>query len=399
MSELQTLLARAAELRGARQPALLATVVHTEGSTYRRPGARLLLDESGWRAGTVSGGCLEADLLETAWTRLAEYDHRPLLISYDTRRDGDILWGSGTGCGGAVEVLLERLPDEDTPGSVNTLAFLQRCLTQRRAAVVGTVIRSDHADLPVGTHFCCAEDENEDDATLFDAQRDANLKSEIRCLVRTALVEKCSSWKTLRPENDAAKGRAVELFIEYVPPPPALVIFGTGHDVIPVVRLARALGWHVTVAGRRGTLGGAKELATLADAFIAQSDARVGPDTLALVMTHNYLADFGLLETLLPLRPRYLGLLGPAARRERLLRDLEGAGNPVRRWAQNAPLHAPAGLDIGAETPEEIALAIVAEMQAVLAGRVGGALRESRQPIHALAADGENAPAHRLAAS
>lgn len=393
MSELQTLLVRAAELRAARRPALLATVVRTEGSTYRRPGARLLLDENGWQAGTLSGGCLEADLLETAWARLAENGDRPLLISYDTRRDGDILWGSGTGCGGAVEVLAERLPVEDTPGSVNTLAFLQNCQTRRRVAAIGTVIHSESVGVPVGTHFCCTNDDG-GDAKFFGFSCDEPLRSEMRRLVGAAIEERRSGWRFVRGAED----RGIELFIEFVPPPPSLVVFGTGHDVIPVVRLARALGWHVTVAGRRGTLGAATELAALADAFVAQSEATVGLDTLALVMTHNYLADFGLLETLLPLRPRYLGLLGPAARRERLLRDLEKTGMPVRGWTRSTTLHAPAGLDIGAETPEEIALAIVAEMQAALAGRCGGALRESRQPIHALRAD-ENAPARRLAAS
>ncbi len=379
-SELQTVLRIGAELRAAGQPAFLATVVRTRGSTYRRPGARLLLDARGWRAGTVSGGCLEADLLESAWTRVNENGGRPLLIEYDTQRDGDILWGSGTGCGGAVEVLLERLPPGDgDAGATDPLLFLAESQRRREAAAVVTVIRSSTATAPpVGTHWYFAGQ-----AESFSKMGEcpAEFASALHAGVQGALALGRSRWETL-PGASGEPGADVEVFIEIIPPPPALVVFGTGHDVVPIVRLTKALGWHVTVAGRRGTSGAARVLESLADAFVPHSAAVVGPETLALVMTHNYLADFGLLETLLPQQPRYLGLLGPAARRDRLLRDLAEAGKPGFVPAHRAWLHAPAGLDIGAETPEEIALAIVAEMQAVLAGRNGGTLRESRRPIH-----------------
>ncbi|MBV9659337.1 MAG: XdhC family protein [Verrucomicrobia bacterium] len=371
MNEFQALLAAAAELRAARRRALLATIVRTRGSTYRRPGARLLLDENGWRAGTVSGGCLEAELLESAWQRVTANGGRPVALEYDTVRDGDLLWGHGSGCGGAATVLLEFLPPE-APADV--LTFLADCRARRQGAAVMTVVRSDDEELPVGERLGLAADGR------------AELGNHRRLLpgARAALRAQRSRSVAL----DGAGEDAVEAFAEYVPPPPALVIFGTGHDAVPVVRLARSLGWRVTVGGRRGTHGAAQTLAALADDF--QSAAAVAEavqaDTLALVMTHHYLEDLSLLQTLIQRAPRYLGLLGPAARRDRLLRDLRKL-MPAATALPLPRLHAPAGLDLGAESPEEIALSIVAEMQAVLAGRVGGSLCVSQQPIHPPAAE------------
>jgi len=177
-----------------------------------------------------------------------------------------------------------------------------------------------------------------------------------------------------------------DVFVEVIEPPVPLLVFGSGPDAVPLVRLARELGWHVTVADERpaaasgGRFPGADATLTCAPEAVPE---RAGLDarTVAVLMTHNYLQDLRLLEVLLPLPVRYLGILGPKRRTERMLGDLRKQGlEPSEDWLGR--LHSPAGLDIGADTPEGIALAIVAEINAVLAGRTGGPLRERDGPIY-----------------
>lgn len=376
MTDLRAILAAAPALRAAGCPALLATVVRTRGSTYRKAGARMLLGRDGSRLGTVSGGCVEADLIETAWERVDAAGGRPIVVEYDTERDGDIVWGHGSGCAGTVEILLETLPVEEPPAEGgDLLAFLDESLRARRSAVVATVVRTNGGGGPefpvrVGDRLLLRGGE-------MVVASDADLRQTLLGPGEETLRAGKSRWTQ-------AAGGALEVFCEYVPPPPALVVFGTGQDALPVVRLARELGWHVTVAGRRGTLGAGKALAAAADAFVPEAEGVRGVDgeTLALVMTHQYLTDLGLLAALLPREPRYLGLLGPSARRDKLLHDLARDTGFRPTSEQLARFHAPAGLDVGAEGPGEIALAIVAEMRAVLAGRPGGALRDRSPERH-----------------
>jgi xanthine/CO dehydrogenase XdhC/CoxF family maturation factor len=177
-----------------------------------------------------------------------------------------------------------------------------------------------------------------------------------------------------------------DVLLEYHPSPVSLVVFGGGPDAVPLVRLAKTLGWQVTVVDAR--------VAAASRVRFPEADTVIvcGPEevrlhvpltshSIAVVMTHNYRRDLTLLQMLLPSPVRYLGLLGARARAERLLRDLSRTGL-VASPEQLRRIHAPAGLDLGAEGPEEIALAIVAEIKATLACRPAGPLRERSGPIH-----------------
>lgn len=350
MQELPSILKEWSGGAGA-QGCVLATVVHVEGSAYRRPGARMLIRPDGSRTGTISGGCLEGDVARKAawWTASGE----PVLRVYDTTSDDDAVWAFGLGCNGVIYVLLERV---DTPAAGELLAHLEKMQSEKREDVVATVVRgAAHSRFRTGSHF-------------FGS---GNLPREFAPAARAVLAARRSRL---------LHAAGADIFVEYIGPPPRLVVFGAGHDVIPVVAAAATLGWDITVADVRSGYAkpdrfpGAQNVVVLPpDANLR--DVRIDSDTAVVLMTHNFPLDTKLLPQLLPLQPRYLGLLGPKKRAERLFEDIDT--DPLRY-----DVHAPIGLDIGGDSPDAIALSIVAEVQAALSGRSGGELRWSRGPIH-----------------
>ncbi|MBL9202243.1 MAG: XdhC family protein, partial [Opitutaceae bacterium] len=197
--------------------------------------------------------------------------------------------------------------------------------------------------------------------------------------------EDLARWGTrlAAPGDCADPGR---LFAETVLPPTALVIYGAGDDAQPLARLARELGWHLSVADPRAALATPRRFPTADRIVVAPAHelvAKTAPDaaTLAVVMTHHYVHDVPLIRDLIGRPLAYLGLLGPRQRAEKILSDLAAQGIAISP-AQRARLHAPVGLDLGADGPEQVALAILAEMQAVLTGRDARPLRERTRPIH-----------------
>ncbi len=372
MKELQVIIDVWEELKRSGKTAVLATIVAVRGSTYRHPGARLLMSGDRQMVGLLSGGCLEADLAERARDVLASGD--PTLVTYDLSSVTDIVWGLGLGCNGTVQVLIERLPSASGP---DPLAFVADCLRRKQVGVLATLFCvNGQVNGRVGARLMLHPDhpvtENLGDAELADA---------ILADAQEALQEGRSAVKVYQ----LSRGHA-EVFIEVVQPPVSLVLFGGGPDAVPVVRLAKELGWHVAVVDHRPAYA-TRDRFPHADAVVLsppeevperlQMDAR----TVAVVMTHHYLHDLGLLKRLLPTPIRYLGVVGPKSRTERLLEELRAQGI-VPAGDQLTRLYGPAGLDIGPEAPEQIALAIVAEIQAVLAGRAGGSLRDRKGPIH-----------------
>ena len=333
----------------------LVTIVRAEGSTYRRAGARMLVREDGTTEGSISGGCLEADAVERALAVIATGE--PIVVVYDTRSDADAVWGHGLGCNGLVEALIEPAPAARDWG--------------RRRAGVAAVFRVGGAGARVGARVSVAEDGEIETSGVEDRALEARLVDAAREAMRTG--HSCTI------EVEARAGR-VAAFVEAVRPPLSLVVFGAGHDALPVVRLAREMGWRVTVVDHRPSFARAERFAAGVEVVLARPDGArdlvaVDAHTAAVVMTHNYLVDLELLEWLLDAPATYVGLLGPKRRAERLLGDLGREANDR--------LHAPVGLDLGAETPEEIALAIVAEIQAERAGRAGASLRARAGRIHA----------------
>jgi len=312
--------------------AVLATLSHVEGSSSRRPGARLLLTVDGRRIGSISGGCLEDDVAEHARAVLA--GGGPRTVTYDTSTENDPLWGVGVGCHGVVHVLIEPLPPAPPWAGV-----LRENLCRRVPTELAVVWAESAGD-----------------------RRGTFLAGDLPPLTTSGV------------------------FRQTVLPPVPLVVFGAGNNAQPLVRFAKDLGWHVTVVDPRPAMAAAARFPEADAIVVARPDAipsplDLGPDTVAVIMTHHYAHDLPLLRHLLPRPLAYLGLLGSRPRAEKILSDLAADGLAVTPDLR-ARLHAPVGLDLGAATPEEVALAIVAEIQAVLTGRDARPLRERRRPIH-----------------
>ena len=326
MKELQSILAALAQHQA--KAAVLATLVRVEGSSYRRPGARLLLLEDGTRCGSISGGCLEDDVVTRAQAVLAS--GKPQTVVYDTTSENDLVWGTGLGCHGIVRVLLEKLPP---------------------APVWAAVLR-------------------------------ANLSAGRDTLLAVGYDEPAALGTQLAADEKNSAG----IFLETVAPPTPLVIFGAGDDARPLSRFAKELGWHVTIADSRPGYVTAARFPEADEFAVGHSGSpttgvALSPRTVAVIMTHRYKDDLPLLRALLPQPLAYLGLLGPKKRAERMLETLGHEG--LRITAEmHARLHAPVGLDLGATTPETVALSILAEIQARLGGRTPIHLRERTAPIH-----------------
>jgi xanthine/CO dehydrogenase XdhC/CoxF family maturation factor len=331
----------------AGQPLALVTVVATEGSTYSKAGRHLIIRMSGEHAGLVSGGCLEGDLAEHAREVMSEGGSR--LLTYDMRDDADALWGMGVGCNGLIEVLLQKLDAENQWAPFTALAD---ALSNREPRGITMVIESEAEDIPAGS--LCVRDQS----------------GEI--IAGTALPP--------LPEQLPAKVRdgAVTLIHWQTHPWPRLLILGAGPDAEPVCSMAGELGWQISVADHRPALLEAGDFAAADERLVveaAQLASTIDLDAFSacLVMSHHLDTDSTYMQQLAAhfiQRPgRYLGVLGPAARREKILSTIQNPPPGFAEW-----LRGPVGLDIGADSPEGIALSVLSEIQACDAGRPGGTI-------------------------
>ncbi len=372
MKEIRDILSAATEGRARGERAALATVVRVRGSTYRREGARLLIRADGSTVGSISGGCLEGDVAEVARDVMAT--GQPRLLTYDLTSDDDAVWGLGLGCNGAIDVFVERISAD---AGVDLLALLQDTITHRRTLAVATVIASPPGGPVPGARIVVPED-GEPRGQLGDPAVAARVVAASRAHI-------AAGRSGVLPVE--TPGGAGEVFIEVVAPPLPLLVCGAGHDARPLVRLAHELGWWVTVADSRPAFA-TRERFPEADEVVRVDDeeipraVRIDRQTFVVVMTHNFLHDRTILRGLLGTPARYIGLLGPRARTERLLRELASEGITLAD-AQRSRLYGPVGLDLGAESPEEIALSIASEILAVQRGRGVTSLRSRPGPIHA----------------
>jgi xanthine/CO dehydrogenase XdhC/CoxF family maturation factor len=325
-------------------PMALATIVRTEGSTYRKAGARILIAADGGSSGLLSGGCLEGELRELANQVMAS--GQPHRHWFDTRND-DPVWGLGLGCEGAMDVWIEPV---NAGNGFGPLPYLQRCLEGGVTGTLVTVIGGAATPQQLGRHGFHPEP------------------------ARDALAEALQIHSQSAPgiRSIPVEGRKLDCFVTPIELPIRVLLCGAGRDVIPVHAFVAALGWSVTVYDHRPVyadpalfpqagavlLGRPEELEQRVD--LQRIDA-------AVIMSHHLASDVAYLDVLSRFGLRYIGLLGPATRRERILRDL---GRPLGR-AETA-VYGPVGLDIGASTPEAIALSIVAQMHAALSVRDGG---------------------------
>jgi xanthine dehydrogenase accessory factor len=380
MNELQSITSAYAQAYASGEHAALATVISVEGSAYRRPGARMLIAESGRTVGTISGGCLERDVVERA-TQVME-SRAALIVEYDTRGNEDIVWGLGLGCNGVVRILLESL--HEGSAGVRALQFISDCLRERKCGLLATVITGTESQ-PGGEDYAVEVGER----MLFDEELNVCGQSlaarALAARVREDALEILAGKRALMRSYEEGCGRT-EIFFDVIKASRALVIFGAEHDALPLVRPARTLGWRVTVVDTRARKATKERFAEADEVLLCRAEdvaAQVSltENTAIVVMTHNYLDDIELLRALVPSPVFYLGVLGPKQRTSKLLEEIgvDRFGLTASRFAR---LHSPIGMDIGAETPEEIALAIICEIKAVCAGRDGGFLRDRDAPIH-----------------
>lgn len=368
MKELQEIIARFRELPASEQ-VVLATVVDVRGSSYRLPGARMLTDENGNSLGTISGGCLEADVLERAKKVLQT--GVPQVIAYDTRDNENSVFGLQMGCNGIIRVLLET-------GRDNFLFdFVENCFTERKNAVIATLIAApEKFALSLGTRYFFGNES-------FSGENSENLEfsSELEQSARQVLETKRSRCEIYQTPNGE-----VEFFIESIEPPIALLVFGAGFDAGPVATFAKNLGWRVTIVDHRAAFATGERFAEADEVLISSPEnlsenLTLDENSVAVIMTHNYNRDREILRFLLESNVAYVGALGPKKRTEKLLEELNAEG--VNFTAEQLEkLYAPVGLDIGASTPEAIALSIIAEIHSVLSNREGGFLRRRQSSIY-----------------
>ncbi|MDQ2731947.1 MAG: XdhC family protein [Armatimonadota bacterium] len=372
MRELQAILESWRAIRESGGGALLATVVEVSGSTYRRPGARMMMTPDHWLAGSISGGCLEGSLLDEAWLRTQD---GPTVVTYDSTSDDDIVWGFGLGCRGMVRVIVERL----APDFHNPLRFVEECFERRQAGALATVLSSiGTSGAKVGSRLFLHAD-----GSHRSSIQDPALQASLLQDARVTLSSNRSSRKDY-PEP----GGNVEVFLEVIHPPQSLLVFGAGHDAVPLVRLAKEMGWHVTVVDWRPNYASFQRFPEADQRVVCQpgsigDELRLDSDAAAIVMTHHYLHDQEIVRTLSGSPVRFIGMLGPRSRTDRLLSELAEEGVTLSEDRRDA-IHGPVGLDIGADSPETIALAIVAEVEAALSARPGGFLRDRQGPLHGL---------------
>lgn len=350
----------------------LATVVHLEGSSYRRPGARMLITENGQLTGAISGGCLEGDALRKAMLVITE--KKTMLVTYDTMDEDDAKFGVGLGCNGIIQVLIEPI-DPAKPN--NPVQFLKTIIAKRQKAVLVTLFSlQDKKNPQPGTCLLITEDGNITD----------NVPSLNDILVNDAkdvFIRQASSFK-----NYLASGETnnITAFIEFIKPAVSLVVIGAGSDVMPLIAMADVLGWKSSVVDGRANYARQERFPSACLVLVSKPEnvleqITIDDQTVFVLMTHNYNYDMAMLKALVERNVVYIGMLGPKKKLDRILEELKDEGLNLTEQ-QLSVIHGPVGLDIGAETPEEIALSIIAEIKAVLSGRQGKLLKDSVEVIH-----------------
>jgi xanthine dehydrogenase accessory factor len=341
--------------RLAGRPMVMATVLRTSGPTYSKPGALMLICGSGEYAGVLTGGCLEGDLSERSRAVLTE--GRAVLTTYDMRSPDDLLFGLGSGCEGAIDILLQRL---DAFGRWQPMDRLGQAWREQRAVSLALVGRSSDLRWPGGSGVF-----GDDGLTFGSAGADRASAACLRALAQQASAQKASHLVT-----QALPG--VDLLSLYQAPPSQMLLLGAGPDAQPVAELAAFLGWQISVVDHRAHYARA---ARFPAARVVLDTGPIGLSELlngeqvpqfdtAIIMSHHFATDLAYLRVIAQTEIPYVGLLGPIVRRERLLDELGPTAARLR-----PRLRAPVGLDLGAAGPEAIALAIVAEVQGTLAGR------------------------------
>jgi len=372
MRELDAIIAQYELLKSEGTESVLATLVHVEGSSYRRAGARMLVDEFGNITGAISGGCLEGDALRKALHALHQQKNK--LVTYDTSDEDDAVIGAQLGCNGIIQVLFEPLDYRDNRNPcelLKTLVFQNKPL-----AIVVQFDLNKQKDQP-GTTLLI-----EEDLKYLGKEPDKEVFELILEQARLALKNNNPLFAEFSIGNEAR-----HVFIQNYEPPVKLIIVGAGNDAQILARQADLLGWEVIVIDGRPTHANKARFAGSCQVIVAKPEEtmeNIEIDTRScfVLMSHNYNYDMAILKLLLAQSQiPYIGILGPLKKYQKMLGELKEEGSDLKEEILNK-IYAPVGLEIGAETPAGIGLSILAEIQGVLTGKSARPLREKSSPIH-----------------
>ena len=363
MNELKNIIRKYEDLKTGNLQCVLATVVRVEGSSYRRAGARMIVDEAGNMFGAISGGCLEGDALKKAL--LALHRNEKKLIVYDTSDENDAVVGAQLGCNGLIKVLFEPIDFQDSSNPVEILKWAD---AQAHGAKV-LIQFSDSVQI-IGT---IAAIDHHSNVLCFENPLSFGLMEEI-----------------LKSENVAEGYFHIyenEFFINKIKPPLQLLIIGAGNDAVVLSNMAGLLGWEISILDGRHTHTSAHRFQEgcqvyLGDASEVLKYVKYPENTAVVLVSHNFQYDLKVLKQLLTVKNiPYIGILGPKNKFNKLL-DLLKEESITVNTDDHSRLFSPMGFDIGAETPAEIALATLAEIQAVIKQKNGGSLRNKSGRIH-----------------
>jgi xanthine dehydrogenase accessory factor len=350
----------------------LATVVHIDGSSYRQPGARMLITEDGMLTGAISGGCLEGDALRKALLVIANAN--PVVVTYDTSDEDDMKIGIGLGCNGIIQILIEPVIENDP---LNPIKLIEQLFNAREPAVLATLFSlEDRKSRSAGTRYLLQNSGNEFSSVTDNTQLEL-LREKARAVL--AKGESAIVPKFIESKFDSLFFLAL--------PALSVVIIGAGNDVLPLASITNTMGWDTTVADGRTNYATVARFPTATRVLVSKPsnviDQIVTDDrTVFLLMTHNYNYDLALLKQLLETPTRYIGILGPRKKTIKMLEEIQEEGKKELTTEQLDKIHGPTGLDTGAENAEEIALSICAEINAVMNDKYGTKLRNKTEPIH-----------------
>ncbi len=365
MKELKAIVAEHKKLDASRQAAL-ATVVNVDGSSYRSPGARMLITDDGKWVGSISGGCLEGDALRKA--RLVMSSKQPMTVTYDTREESNQNLGISLGCNGVIDVLIEPFSENYLP-----MQFFEPIIHRNEPVAMATVFRGE---IGVGEKMW-----SDASGIIQSTITDSTLKEQLQFHLKEVFQRKKSFVHKMVTSSMEA-----EVFLEWIQPSVSILIFGGGFDARPVSQLAKTLGWEVQVTDECVAhiapifFPGVDKLSLCQRDFIDR-DFQITNYTACVLMSHNYEYDRDVLKKVIHSPAPYIGILGPRKRFDKMQEEFRKGGLELSH-EQLARIHSPIGLDIGAEAADEIAVSIIAEIQSVFAKRPAGFLKQLPGPIH-----------------
>lgn len=367
MKEIEKIINAYDQIDWSQERVALGTVVKVEESAYRRIGARMFVSSKGHWIGGISGGCLEGDALKRA--QIAINRQQSSIVVYDTMDDDSHQIGVGLGCNGRIEVVFAPIDREDPN---NPIEYLRSIVHTRQVQIILQVLRSEETGYALSGRYYSADGIDE-----LAQMTHVPLNT---YMMHISKVREATRSQVITLTNQ--RGRLIEILIECIRPKIKVICVGDNYDVNAFVPIAAELGWEVHIVGQRRKLS--KQVFDLAASIVPPGAALcIGVDayTALVLMSHDYKTDYDLLRQFIGLDIPYIGLLGPRKRTLKMQAAMHSAGREIVLEDMDH-VFSPVGLDIGAESPEEIALSITAEIVATLRHREAGFLRLRSGPIH-----------------